>query len=123
MPNSPLPDFQLGWLLYRAEQLEAAAEAFEHALARQDAHVPSLLALGIARGRQGAVEAANACFEKVLRLEPDSPDAGFGLGVGLANQSRFDEARRPLQDLVERHPDAALARAALAALASSDRTS
>lgn len=122
LPGSGLPFFQMGWLLYRAEQLPAASEAFEAALRVDTTHVPSLMALGIVHGRSGAYGEANACFEKVLRVEPDNPDAGFWLGVGLTNQSRFDEARRHLQGLVERHPDAALASAALSALTQPDRS-
>ena len=72
--------------------------------------------LGIAYGRMGDLEHAQASLEQAVELEPNHPVALNELGVVYRRTGRFAEARQCYEKALARHPDFRFARKNLAIL-------
>ncbi len=71
--------FQLGELLYRDGQIEAARERYYQAIEIDGGHVEARVSLGCVLAETGRHDLAIAAFEGVLSLVPDYPDAHYNL--------------------------------------------
>ena len=76
----------LGVLHLRVNALDDAVAYFRGSLAARPGWVPTLLALGEAHRGLGDVVVARRCFDEVLNIEPENPDATAQLRL----LSRFD---------------------------------
>jgi tetratricopeptide (TPR) repeat protein len=103
----------LGWSRFRRSEIDAAAEAFDRAVALKPDNGEAITGRGYVELRRGQSQRAEASFFAALALEPDSGDAAKGLG--LARQQRGDHkgAREAFQRAVELSPADAEARALL----------
>ncbi|MFI5460455.1 MAG: tetratricopeptide repeat protein [Isosphaerales bacterium] len=70
--------------------------------------------LGVALGRQGKLDDANAELRTAIRLLPDQPDSHFNLGDFLANQGKLDDAIGEYREAIRLSPNYARAHANLA---------
>ena len=76
----------LGWSWFRTGNFEGAAEAYRRAseLAPENDEILSLHAEAMIRARGGRVDAAaQSVIDRVLRLNPTNPRAGFFAGMAL----------------------------------------
>src|SRR5260370_16001717 len=64
-----------------------------------------LTALGTIYGRHGDLEAALKPLRRAAELAPESPQMQYNLALTYYQLNRFEEARRPLANTVQRWPD------------------
>jgi arabinofuranosyltransferase len=81
--NDPDGWYNLGTILARREEFDAAADAFRRALAVDPSLGPARHNLGLALARAGRLKEAIAELREAARLEPDSEGALYTLGVAL----------------------------------------
>ncbi len=84
--------FQLGELLYRDGQIDAARERYFCAIELDDTFVEARTSLACVLAETGRPELAVAALRGVLTLHPDYPDAHYHLATILDEQGRSDEA-------------------------------
>ena len=70
---------------------------------RMDAEALSLL--GSINGQLGAFDEAVVCLQESARLEPNSPQVHFGLGMALSKLARFPEAEESFKAALQSNPD------------------
>jgi tetratricopeptide (TPR) repeat protein len=81
------------------------AEAAAHAVLDSDPHNPmAFLVLARCALRTGRAEQAAEAAADCIGLQFGNPEGHFLLGVALANQGRFDEAVRPLENSLRLAP-------------------
>jgi tetratricopeptide (TPR) repeat protein len=81
------------------------AEASAHAVLDSDPHNPlAFLVLARCALRTGRAEQAAEAAADCIGLQFGNPEGHFLLGVALANQGRFDEAVRPLENSLRLAP-------------------
>lgn len=87
--------YNLGNVLYRSKQLQAAEDAFRSAMASPDPEVRSRAAhnLGNARLQAGQIDGAIGAYEEALRAEPGNADSKYNLELAL----RMREMKPPEQ--------------------------
>jgi tetratricopeptide (TPR) repeat protein len=64
-----------------------------------------LTALGTIYGQHGDLEAALKPFRRAAELAPQSPQMQFNLALAYYQLNRFEEARAPLANAIQRWPD------------------
>ena len=64
-----------------------------------------LTALGTIYGRHGDLEAALKPLRRAAELAPESPQMQYNLALTYYQLNRFEEARRPLANTIQRWPD------------------
>jgi tetratricopeptide (TPR) repeat protein len=64
-----------------------------------------LTALGTIYGQHGDLEAALKPLRRAAELAPESPQMQYNLALTYYQLNRFEEARRPLANTIERWPD------------------
>src|SRR6202008_2863009 len=64
-----------------------------------------LTALGTIYGQHGDLEAALKPFRRAAELAPQSPQMQYNLALTYFQLNRFEEARAPLAQIIERWPD------------------
>jgi tetratricopeptide (TPR) repeat protein len=82
----------LGFLLAEHGQLQAAIEAFEHALALNALDAAAHFNIGFILQRVGRHEEAVARFQRALEIDAGLDRAWYGLGISLATLGRLAEA-------------------------------
>ena len=82
-----------------------ACERYREAVTRAPMHPPAHLNLGIGLESTGDAEGAQACYEKVLAIEPGNPYASYNLGKLHYRQRAFAVAERHLHAALERKPE------------------
>ena len=75
--------FQLGELLYRDGQTQAARERYYAAIELDQSFVEARTNLGCVLAETGRHDLAIAAFQGVLSLDPDNPDAHYNLALSL----------------------------------------
>jgi len=109
--HAPAARYWAGELLLRAENFDAARQAFEAAVqANKDTRYESfsIYGLGCALNARGSHAEAAANFEQLLRRFPEeefSADAALRLGQCLNSLARYDEALKVFDDMRRKHPD------------------
>ena len=105
VPHEPAAWANVGLLLLRQQEIDAATERLNKAaeLAPDAAQIQRLLAL--AAGRQGDLPAAIRHWKRALELDPDDPKAAYALALDLeraGGDGNEAEAQRTLADLASR---------------------
>ncbi len=101
--------FELGNQQYQQNQMDAAIESYQLAIAMQSDLTKAHTNLGLVYSRLGQLEAAASSYKRATELEPDYIDAHYNLGVILLQQKAFDEAAqcfRTILNLAPEHPNA-----------------
>lgn len=94
-----------GWMALKEGRNAEAAGHFEAARpATLRAQAWRLDGLGWALYRQRNVAAAEQCFERAVRLQPDLTDAGIGLGWCRVSSGRFAEAEAAFRAILVEAP-------------------
>ena len=83
MPPSSETLSLLGSIAYRQNQLDAAAQYYQQAIAASSPSAELYLNLGNTRRRQGQLPEAIACYQRALAIAPDNPLIHNNLGVTL----------------------------------------
>jgi tetratricopeptide (TPR) repeat protein len=99
---------RLGEALQRIGALDAAIEAYRHALAGRPDSVRSMNALVVALAAAGRGPEAIARAEAFVAAGPADPERLFTLGLAQSEQD-VDAALRTLRQVIDRRPDHALA--------------
>lgn len=97
--------FQLGELLYRDGQIEAARERYFCAIELDDRFVEARTSLACVLAETGRHDLAIAALQGVLSLHDDYPDAHYHLATILEEVGRGEEARQHWQTLRRVAPD------------------
>ena len=97
--------FQLGELLYRDGQVEAARERYYCAIELDESFVEARTSLGCVLAETGRLDLAIAALRGVLTLCPDYPDAHYHLATLLDDQNRAEEASEHWEALRRVAPD------------------
>lgn len=85
-----------------------ARENWKKALAINSSHVSSQMNLGALYFQNRNYAAAGAMFERVLKSQPQNPDAQVGKALVLSSQGNATEARTTLQAVLERNKESSL---------------
>jgi serine/threonine-protein kinase len=101
-PLSPITNLDLGLRLYYSRQYPQAAQQCEKTLAADSLFVPVHLCLGRAYEQTGAAARAVDEFQKALELSEGDTDELAALGQAYAVSHREAEARKILQQLIDR---------------------
>jgi tetratricopeptide (TPR) repeat protein len=109
-PQSAVPALRQGDVLRARERWQAAAAAYDTAIARlpnpQPADWPAFYARGIALERAGDWPRAEADFRRALQLSPEQPYVLNYLGYAWVEMGlNLPEARRMLERAVELRPN------------------
>ena len=107
-PTSAEAQYGLGSVYLAQNKTIEARESFERAV-KLKASYPNTLPnswnnLGLIAGRERRPDAAVACFERALRLDPDNVIALENLGSAYRQQKRWNEARKALERALEIDP-------------------
>ena len=122
-PDDPDTQESLGTLLLRQGQLDAAAAAYEHALAVDPGMARAAYNLGLARHQQGRTAEEAACYRRALELDPGHVDARRKLAMALVAAGRPEEGAAEYQRLIAERPKDAEAHLGLGlALIAADRS-
>lgn len=97
--------FQLGELLYRDGQIEAARERYYCAIEIDETFVEARTSLACVLAETGRLDLAIAALRGVLSLHPDYPDAHYHLATWLEEQGDSDEAAEHWATLRRIAPD------------------
>jgi protein O-mannosyl-transferase len=95
----------LGILLARSGQLQAAIEQYEQALRIRPNYTDAYNNLGNALLRTGLVSEAMGQYEQALKFDPDYPYAHYNLGFALYQMGRVQEAMGHYEQALKLKPD------------------
>src|SRR5260221_595979 len=101
----PRSSFQLAVAHYRQGQFELAETQCRAALKREPKNVAGLHLLAMIQFRKGEADDAVVTFDRLLRLQPASPDLLNNRGVALQQGQRFEEALASFDGAVRLKPD------------------
>lgn len=94
----------LGFLLADIREYDAAAQAFERALALDPHDGASQFNLGYVVQQQGRHEDALSFFERAVGIDPNSDRAWYGAGLSLVQLGRLEEAALRFQEAARLQP-------------------
>src|SRR4051794_1610454 len=97
--------FQQAVTTYRQGRLEEAEALCRKTLKADGGHVPALHLLGVIGLRKRDPEMALAAFERLLKLQPNSPDVLNNRAMALFDVGRPDAALQSLDRAVALRPD------------------
>ena len=95
----------LGVVYSKLENWRYSITHYERALAAKPNDVPVLLDLSRAYASSGDYQKAVTSYQHVLRLASNNWDAMFELGKTYVSLGQFNDAKRYLQDLINRNPN------------------
>lgn len=104
----------LAYALIRVDRLSEAENRLTSALADTPASVDLLLARGELALLQGDAGQARNSYHAVIQVEPDNPDAWYGLGLIESERENIRQARVILGKVMEKNPSYSKAGAELA---------
>ena len=107
-PASAEASYGLGSVYLKAQRNAEARSSFEDAVKR-NASYPNTKAnawnnLGLLAAKDRGADAAIACFEEALRINPDLFVALENLGIAYRQAHRWDQARHTLEQALEMRP-------------------
>lgn len=94
----------IGFLLAEREELDAAVEAFERAVALNPDDAPSHFNIGFILQRLGRHEAAVARFQRAVEINANTDRAWYGLGLSLTELGRLEEAAERFAEAARLQP-------------------
>ena len=106
--------FREAFSLHEQGKLSEAERVYRAILASDDAHIDSLVHLGMIRLQTGSIEDAVELFRKAVDRDPNSAEAQAGLANALLAQSCLDEAATAYRKALAIDPDHAEANFGLA---------
>ena len=93
-------EYNLGRIAFETGRYEEAARHFENILARDPNNVMALKAAAYSRIKNGDMEKAEALYNRVLALVPESADEGFNYALVLYSLKKYDEC----EEVLNRYP-------------------
>jgi tetratricopeptide (TPR) repeat protein len=112
-PRSAVPHVELGILLERRGEQEAAARHFREAAAIWPGAAVDHVALGRMFVREGRFAAASAHFRQALAAAPGRATVRLALAHSLAGEGKLEDAARELEEAIRQAPQRADARVML----------
>ena len=103
-PHQPELHFALGYLYWKTQQYDAAAEAFNAELSNVPENAQALAYLGDIAMQKGDDEQALKLLRKAARLQNDSRLAYLDIGAILEDQKKYSQALSPLRRAIEIDP-------------------
>src|SRR5215472_13050003 len=97
--------FREAFSLHEQGKLSEAERVYRAILASDDAHIDSLVHLGMIRLQTGSIEDAVELFRKAVDRDPNSAEAQAGLANALLAQSSLDEAATAYRKALAIDPD------------------
>jgi Tfp pilus assembly protein PilF len=113
-PNYPSAVFELAGAYIRQGNPRAAADILNKLVAIDPNSVGTHALLGWAYRAGGEPRRGTSEFREILKVSPKSAQGPYWVGVGLAAEGRFDEAKEQLEAALQRSPGYAEALAQLA---------
>ena len=92
LPDSAAAFHKCGLLLVRQNQMDTAAQQFEHCLALRADYAPALNELGLILAQQQKTAEAEEMFRKAIRLKPGYVETYLNLGFTDQESGRLPEA-------------------------------
>jgi tetratricopeptide (TPR) repeat protein len=97
--------FQLGELLYRIGQTDAARERYYMAIELDESMVEARASLGCVLAESGRLELAVAAFQGTLSMHDEYPDVHYNLARTLDELNRSEEAEPHWRRFLQLSPD------------------
>ena len=91
-------EYNLGRIAFEMGRYEDAAKCFESILKRDPANVLALKAAAYTRIKTGEIEKAEALYNKLLELVPESADDGYNHALVLLAMEKYAEAEQVLKN-------------------------
>jgi protein O-GlcNAc transferase len=104
-PPKSAAAFQQAVTVYRQGRLDEAATLCRKTLKADPHHVPALHLLGVINVRKRDPAGAIEAFDRLLKLQPDSPDVLNNRAMALYDVGRKDEALASLDRALALRPD------------------
>jgi len=95
-------EYQLGRIAYEAGRYADAVRHFERVLSKDPENIMALKAAAYARIKNGDLAKAEALYDRVLALVPESADDGFNYALVLYGLKKYDRC----EDTLNRYPQA-----------------
>ena len=89
-------EYNLGRIAFETGRYEEAARHFENILGRDPDNVMALKAAAFSRIKNGDLEKAEALYDRVLVLVPESVDDGYNYALVLYGLKKFDKCEETL---------------------------
>lgn len=102
---SPAEDWFGRALMLESDNLEAAIQAYERAIADNPTHRDAHLNLGALLHQAGRLEQAERAYQKSLEACGSDAELMYNLGVLLEDMGRPDEARQAYEEALRGSPD------------------
>ncbi len=115
-PDDAGVNYSLGMIFAQQDNTQHAEPYFDAALRLRPDYPEALNNLGILYLRTKRIDSAVKAFETCIRVAPAFDQAYINLAKVYALEGQVDQAAATLHQLLERHPDHALARKLLAEL-------
>jgi len=93
-------DYNLGRIAFETGHYEDAAKYFEGVLTRDPYNVMALKAAAYSRIKNGDLEMAEALYNRVLALVPESADDGYNYALVLYGMEKYDSC----EEVLNRYP-------------------
>ena len=93
-------DYNLGRIAFETRRYEEAAKYFESVLAMDNDNVMALKAAAYSRIRNGNLEKAEALYDRVLALVPESADDGYNYALVLYGLEKYENC----EEVLNRYP-------------------
>ena len=91
-------EYNLGRIAFETGRYEDAAKHFESVLKRDPGNIPALKAAAYTRIRNGEIEKAEALYDRLLTLVPESADDGYNHALVLFAMKKYAEAEQVLKN-------------------------
>ena len=88
--------YQLGRIAFEAGRYEDAARHFERVLVKDPENVMALKAAAYSRIKNGDLQKAEALYNRVLALVPESADDGFNYALVLYGMEKYESCENTL---------------------------
>jgi superkiller protein 3 len=102
-----------GRTLYLLDRFASAIQVLRQTVRNEPNNAEAYRLLGLSLEGSGQRAEADSAFQQAMRLPfrgPADEDPGIDYGVFLFRQGQLDQALKPLEDVVRRHPNAGRAR-------------
>jgi tetratricopeptide (TPR) repeat protein len=93
-------DYNLGRIAFETRRYADAAKYFESVLALDNENVMALKAAAYSRIKNGDLEKAEALYDQVLTLVPESADDGFNYALVLYGLEKYEDC----EEVLSRYP-------------------